>query len=66
MLKREPNHADGLILLGKAQLEMRKLVDASEIELGATRDQGVIVPGETIKINLNDPSLNVAGVGSRH
>jgi len=64
VLKREPNHADGLILLGKAQLEMRKLVDASEIELGATRDQGVIVPGEMIKINLNDPSLNVAGVGA--
>ena len=64
VLKREPNHADGLILLGKAQLEMRKLVDAAEIELGATRDQGVIVPGELIKINLNDPSLNVAGVGA--
>ena len=64
VLKREPNHADGLILLGQAQLEMRKLVDASEIELGATRDQGVIVPGETIKINLHDPSLNVAGVGA--
>ncbi|MFT5042460.1 MAG: tetratricopeptide (TPR) repeat protein, partial [Hyphomicrobiaceae bacterium] len=64
VLKRAPNHADALILLGKAQLEMRKLVDASEIELGATRDQGVIVPGEMIKINLNDPSLNVAGVGA--
>ncbi|MFT7639145.1 MAG: tetratricopeptide (TPR) repeat protein, partial [Pirellulaceae bacterium] len=64
VLKRDLNHADGLILLGKAQLEMRKLVDASEIELGATRDQGVIVPGEMIKINLNDPSLNVAGVGA--
>ena len=64
VLKRDPNHADGLILLGKAQLEMRKLVDAAEIELGATRDQGVIVPGEIIKINLNDPSLNVAGVGA--
>lgn len=64
VLKSEPNHADGLILLGKAQLEMRKLVDAAEIELGATRDQGVIVPGEMIKINLNDPSLNVAGVGA--
>ena len=64
VLKSEPNHADALILLGKAQLEMRKLVDAAEIELGATRDQGVIVPGEMIKINLNDPSLNVAGVGA--
>lgn len=64
VLKSEPNHADGLILLGKSQLEMRKLLDAKEIELGATRDQGVIVPGETVKINLSDPSLNVAGVGA--
>ena len=64
VLKSDPNHSDALILLGKAQLEMRKLVDAAEIELGATRGQGVIVPGELIKINLNDPSLNVAGVGA--
>ncbi len=64
VLKREPSHADALILLGKAQLEMRKLVDASEIELGVSRDQKLIVPGETIKINLNDPTLSVSGVGA--
>lgn len=64
VLKRDPGHADALILLGKAQLEMRKLVDASEIELGVSRDQKRIVPGETLKINLNDPALNISGVGA--
>jgi tetratricopeptide (TPR) repeat protein len=64
VLKREPNHPDALILLGEAQLEMRKLVDASEIELGISQDQKLIVPGEVIKINLSDPALNVSGVGA--
>ena len=64
VLRRNPDHADALILLGKVQLEMRKLVDASEIELGVSRDQELIVPGETIKIDLNDPALNVSGVGA--
>ena len=64
VLKRDPNHADALILLGKAQLEMRKLVDASEIELGVSRDQELLVPGEAIKINLSDPALNISGVGA--
>ena len=64
VLKRDPGHADALILLGRAQLEMRKLVDASEIELGVTREQKIIVPGELIKINLSDPALNISGVGA--
>lgn len=64
VLKREPSHPDALILLGQAQLEMRKLVDASEIELGVSRDQKLIVPGEVIKINLSDPALNISGVGA--
>ncbi len=64
VLKREPSHPDALILLGKSQLEMRKLVDASNIELGASRDQKLIVPGEAIKINLSDPTLSVSGVGA--
>ncbi len=62
VLRHDAGHADALILMGKVQLEMRKLVDASEIELGVTRDQSVIVPGETIKINLTDPGLNISGV----
>lgn len=64
VLKQNPSHPDALILLGESQLQMRKLMDASEIELGITRDQEMIVPGETLKINLNDPGLHVSGIGA--
>ena len=43
---------------------MRKLVEASEIELGPSQDNTMIVPGETLKINLRDPTLRVSGVGA--
>ncbi len=64
VLRQEPKHADALILRGKIQYEMRKLVEASEIELGPSQDNTVIVPGESVKINLRDPTLNVSGVGA--
>ncbi len=64
VLRQEPKHPDALILRGKIHFEMRKLVEASEIELGPSQDKTVIVPGETVKINLRDPTLNVSGAGS--
>ncbi len=64
VLRGNPNHADALILRGKLQYQMRKLVEASEIELGVSREHKVMVPGETLKINLNDPTLRVSGVGA--
>lgn len=64
VLKRDPSHADALILMGKVQLQMRNLIDASEVELGISRDQKLIVPGEVLKVNLNDPALNISGIGA--
>ncbi len=64
VLRQEPKHADALILRGRIHYEMRKLVEASEIELGPSQDKTVIVPGEAVKINLRDPTLNVSGVGA--
>ena len=64
VLLQEPKHPDALILRGKIHNEMRKLVEASEIELGPSQDDTVIVPGETVKINLRDPTLRVSGVGA--
>jgi outer membrane protein assembly factor BamD (BamD/ComL family) len=64
VLRQEPKHPDALILRGKIHFEMRKLVEASEIELGPSQDKTVIVPGETVKINLRDPTLGVSGAGS--
>lgn len=64
VLRQEPKHPDALILRGKIQYEMRKLVEASEIELGPSQDDTLIVPGEAVKINLRDPTLQVSGVGA--
>ncbi len=64
VLRQDPKHADALILRGKIHYEMRKLVEASEIELGPSQDKTLIVPGEAVKINLRDPTLNVSGVGA--
>ncbi|NNM29248.1 MAG: hypothetical protein HKO57_06990, partial [Akkermansiaceae bacterium] len=64
VLRRQPKHPDALILRGKIHYEMRKLVEASEIELGPSQDDTVLVPGEAVKINLRDPTLRVSGVGA--
>jgi outer membrane protein assembly factor BamD (BamD/ComL family) len=64
VLRQEPKHPDALILRGKIHFEMRKLVEASEIELGPSQDKTIIVPGEAVKINLRDPTLNVSGIGA--
>lgn len=64
VLLREPKHPDALILRGKIHNEMRKLIEASEIELGPSQEKTVIVPGEAVKINLRDPTLRVSGVGA--
>ncbi|MBT8038223.1 MAG: hypothetical protein KJO21_11825 [Verrucomicrobiae bacterium] len=64
VLRQQPKHSDALILRGKIQFQMRKLVEASEIELGPSQDDTMIVPGESIKINLRDPTLSVSGVGA--
>ncbi|MFK7850545.1 MAG: tetratricopeptide repeat protein, partial [Akkermansiaceae bacterium] len=64
VLREDPKHPDALILRGKIHYEMRKLVEASEIELGPSQDDTVLVPGEAVKINLRDPTLSVSGVGA--
>jgi tetratricopeptide (TPR) repeat protein len=64
VLRQDPKHPDALILRGKIHYEMRKLVEASEIELGPSQDKTIIVPGEVVKINLRDPTLNVSGIGA--
>jgi len=64
VLRRDPRHEDARILRGKIEILMRRLVEASEIELGLTREDEVMVPGEVLKINLLDPTLSVSGVGA--
>jgi len=64
VLRSQPKHPDALILRGKIHFQMRKLVEASEIELGPSQTDTVLVPGEALKINLRDPSLQVSGLGA--
>ena len=64
VLRSEPNHADALILRSKIQYEMRRLVEASLVELGVSQAHKVIVPGEIVKIDLRDPTLSVSGIGA--
>jgi tetratricopeptide (TPR) repeat protein len=60
----DPNHENARILRGKIEIHLRRLREASEIELGVSREDSVIVPGESVKINLVDPMLNVSGLGA--
>ncbi|MFM7183102.1 MAG: tetratricopeptide repeat protein, partial [Verrucomicrobiales bacterium] len=64
VLRREPKHPDALLLQGRINFFIRKLVEASEIELGPSETDTVIVPGEAVKINLRDPTLRVSGMGA--
>ena len=64
VLRQEPKHPDALILKGTIQNHMRKLVEASEIALGPSQADTVIVPGEILKVNLRDPTLSVSGIGA--
>lgn len=64
ILTREPNHPNAKLLLGKVQLKRQKLMEATEVELGSTSKQKSIVPGEKLKVTLNDPTLAVSGAGS--
>jgi tetratricopeptide (TPR) repeat protein len=42
VLRREPGHEDARILRGKIEILMRRLVEATEIELGLTREDEVM------------------------
>jgi tetratricopeptide (TPR) repeat protein len=64
ILTRDPDHADAKILLGKVQLRRKKLIEATEVELGAASSRQWLVPGERLKVTLNDPTLAVSGAGS--
>ena len=64
VLRQEPKHPDALILQGRIHTEMRKLIEASEIELGPSQTDTVLVPGEAVKVNLRDPTLGISGVAA--
>ena len=64
VLERQPAHADAIILRGRVQLQRHRLIEATEVELGTASSQKTLVPGETLKVTLNDPTLAVSSSGS--
>ncbi len=64
VLRGDAGNPDALILKGKIQFQMRKWIEASEIELGVSQANKTMVPGETLKVSLIDPTLSISGVGA--
>ena len=64
VLEREPTHSDATILRGRVQLKLKRLIEATEVELGTASNQRTLVPGEVLKVTLNDPTLSVSSGGS--
>ncbi|MFK7788442.1 MAG: tetratricopeptide repeat protein, partial [Phycisphaeraceae bacterium] len=60
VLERDPGHSDATILRGRVQLKLQKLIEATEVELGSTTEQPSLVPGQMLKVTLNDPTLSVS------
>lgn len=61
----EPNHPEGRILQGRVNLQLKKYIAATEINVGLLSSQKIIVPGKPIKIRLNDRNLAVVGKNSQ-
>ncbi|MDD5679226.1 MAG: hypothetical protein PHW60_14740 [Kiritimatiellae bacterium] len=57
----EPNHVEGQILQGRINLELRKYMSATDINVGLLSSQKIIVPGSPLKIRLDDRNLSVVG-----
>ena len=64
VLGRDPTHSDATILRGRVQLKLKRLIEATEVELGTVSNQRTLVPGEVLKVTLNDPTLAVSSGGS--
>ncbi|MBT3198307.1 MAG: hypothetical protein HN350_00160 [Phycisphaerales bacterium] len=64
VLRNDPGHENALLLRGEIQIRMRKLVDATEVPIGPRLENKVLVPGETVRINLLDPTLSISGLGA--
>lgn len=56
-----PDHADAKILKGRLHLKRKKLIEASEIDLGITTAKRLIIPGKALKVKLEDRNLSVVG-----
>lgn len=58
---RAPDHPLGRILRARLQLKMKDIMGATQVEIGISASQRILVPGQTLKVNLEDRNLSVAG-----
>ena len=64
ILARDPDDAEARLLLGKVQVKRQQLMEATEVEFGSASGQKRLVPGQKLKVTLNDPTLAVSGAGT--
>ncbi|MGI6496799.1 MAG: tetratricopeptide repeat protein [Kiritimatiellia bacterium] len=59
-----PGHTDARLLEGKLHLRMKKLVEATEVTVGTQGSQETLVPGKSLKVQIEDRTLAVVGQSS--
>jgi tetratricopeptide (TPR) repeat protein len=64
ILNRDPDHGEAKIMQGKVQLKRQKLMEASELDVGSKNAKNTLVPGDDLKVTLEDPTLAVSGAGT--
>ena len=56
-----PNHPLGKILEGQVKLAIRRIEEATHIEVGLKSEQEKIVPGKPLRVTVEDQTLSVVG-----
>jgi len=55
------DHSNGRILEGRIHLKRKKLESATDIDVGLTASQRVLVPGRRLKVTIEDRNLSIVG-----
>lgn len=61
VLMTSPDHANAHLLMGELKLKLKKLEEVTQLDIGPTRTQRVIVPGKPLRVKLEDKNLSVVG-----
>ena len=58
---RDPDNADGRILAGNVDLKTKHLGEAKELRVGLSSAQKILVPGQPLRVHLEDQNLATVG-----
>lgn len=58
---RRPDHPDGRILEGRLNLQLKKLEESTDVNVGTVTRRRLIVPGRPLNVELEDRNLAVVG-----